>query len=133
MVVQFSRCLFVVCLCQTTHLLYHTFLRLSTPFQKFFEDFFELFSEFLVCYKLFYYTTFFFVCQAFFRTFSKFLFRSVRFLNFSLVRYFLLYHFFFFLSRGFRDKFLLFLSFALLNYSRARSLIPKFPALFRFS
>ena len=36
-------------------------------------------------------------------------------LNFSLVRYFLLYHFFTLLSSAFRDKFLLLLSFALLN------------------
>ena len=53
-------------------------------------------------------------------------------LNFSLVRYFLLYHFFALLSSAFRDKFLLLLSFALLNCSAARSLIPKFPALFSF-
>ena len=85
-------------------------------------------------YKLFYYTTFFFVCQALFRTFFEVSFPEFRsFLNFSLVRYFLLYHFFSILSRRFRDKFLLFFEFRSSELLSARSLIPKFPALFRFS
>ena len=98
--------------CQTTHLLYHTFLHLSTPFQKFFEDFFISFSEIFVCYKLFYYTTFFFVCQALFRTFLKFFLSSSFLLNFSLVRYFLVYHIFSLLSRPFVIFFLPFFEFA---------------------
>ena len=78
LVVQFSRCLFLLSVFVRQLIYYTTLFFVCQPlFRSFFEDFFELFSEFFVRYKLFYYTTFFFVCQALFRTFFEVLFPSL--------------------------------------------------------
>ena len=124
------------CLSFVRQLIYYTtlFFICQPLFRSFFEDFFNSFSEFLVRYKLFHYTTFFFVCQPLFRSFLKnFFWVSLGFRRlFSCAVLFSISHFLSFVKR-FCDIFFLLRSSALLNYCRARSLIPKFPALFRFS
>ena len=122
------------CLSFVRQLIYYTtlFFICQPLFRSFFEDFFISFSEIFVCYKLFYYTTFFFVCQVLFRTFLKFFSEQFLFTElFSRAVLFSISHFFAFVKTFCDIFFCLFSSSLFLNYSPARSLIPKFPAVFR--
>ena len=92
------------CLSFVRQLIYYTtlFFICQPLFRSFLKIFFISFSEIFVYYKLFYYTTFFSACQALFQNFFEVFFLSSSFLlNFSLVRYFLVYHIFSLLSRPF--------------------------------
>ena len=113
LVVQFSRCLFVVCLLSDNSFIIPHFPSFVNPFSEvFLKIFFISFSEIFVCYKLFYYTTFFFVCQALFRTFLKFFLSSSFFTElFSRAVLFSISHFLAFV-KTFCDFFLPFFEFA---------------------
>ena len=71
LVVQFSRCLFVIRSCRTTHSLYHIFSHLSSLFQNFLRFFSEAFFLAFVRYFLSYHI-FFFLSSPFQNFFQEF-------------------------------------------------------------